>query len=221
MKLFSFALLFSLLIGRNLPFDQLIFFGLGPWDLVASFFGIILFAKGVSIKGLSKRVTYLTILFLIVGMVGIVANVRFGFALTDVFEVLRVLYGLVLIRVGAYCAHYLSETNIKNAIFFSGALVFYFAYTNPMNPDVLGFVQIWNPNVIGNMLIFHTLLLLIISKKKLDILTTMYCVILLFFAFFTYSKATWILIVLIIPYLVLNQSLKVKYGLLGLLFLVS
>lgn len=213
MKIFSLILLLALLIGRNLPFNQLILYGLGPWDFVAIIFGTFLFFIKYKIQGISREMIGLIFLFLVTGLVGIIANIRFGLRINDIFEILRILYCLLLIRIGAYFARKLTVNSIKLVLFLSGIIVFYIAYQNPMNDDVLGFVQIWNPNVLGNAIIFHALLIILLSNDSLDLVDSIYALVLLGASFFTYSKASWLLILVIMPYLIFRQKKKVKIGL--------
>lgn len=213
MKIFSLVLFLGLLIGRNLPFDEFILYGLGPWDFIAVIFGVfMLFANSRSL-GITSTMVGFIFLFLLSGLVGIFANIRFGFRLTDIFEVLRILYCLLLVRMGGYFGKILTIFSIKSIVFLSGIIIFIFAYQNPMNDDVLGFVQIWNPNVVGNALIFHVILIILLSDKTSHLSDFFYAVFLLAASFFTYSKASWLLILVIMPYLILTQTKTVKIGL--------
>ena len=213
MKIFSCLLFLGLLIGRNLPFNQVLFYGLGPWDLIAMGFGILLLFTKNKLVGVSKRIVSLSMLFIFTSFAGLLANMYVGSSINDIFEILRILYCLMLVRIGSIFAKYLTKKSIKLILFLSGIIVFLVAYNNPMNPDVLGFVQIWNPNVIGNVLVLHVLLILLISDSAPDVIDQFYAVILLIASFFTYSKATWLLILIIMLFLILRQSKKVKIGL--------
>jgi len=204
-RLGLFFLLTFLLIGRNLP-SGLIIFGLGPWDAVAIFISVNMLVKHNKMIGLSGGIIWPVIFFVFVSIIGIVANLRFGMRWNDILEAVRPFYGLSLVMIGSMIASKLNVTWIRHSLFISSCLVFFTAYLNPMNPDVLGFVQIWNPNVVGNMLIFHAILLLLIADNRINIITTIEVLIILFFAFFTYSKATWLMICLVVPGVFIRQN---------------
>ena len=159
-KLTLSCFLFLLLIGRNLPFDNLYIYGLGPWDL----FAICLFPF-LDYKKIPKKILSYIFVFLISATIGILLNIHFGYRFNDIFEILRILYCFELIALGIFFGKYLKHNTIVYTLFFSSVCVFTFAYLNPMNPDVLGFVQIWNPNVIGNYLIHCVILIIVLSEK--------------------------------------------------------
>ncbi len=206
-KLFIGVFLFFLLIGRNLPFEYIFFSGLGPWDL----FAICLFPF-LNYSVIPKKIIVCIGVFFIAAAIGILLNINIGSRYNDIFEILRLFYCIELIALGYLFAKYLNNNIIKDILFFSATVVFIFAYFNPLNPDVLGFVQIWNPNVVGNYLI-HCIILILVLDRELNKKTLLYCFLLLIFSFFTYSKATWLMIILISisVFIVVNRFQKLIF----------
>ena len=197
--------LFLLLIGRNLPFDNLYISGLGPWDL----FAMCLFPF-LDYKIIPKKTLIYLFVFLTSATIGVILNIHIAARVNDLFEILRLFYSLELIALGVLFGKYLKNNVIINVLFFSSLFVFVFAYLNPMNPDVLGFVQIWNPNVVGNYFI-HCVILILILSEKLNKIKIIFCISLLLFSFFTYSKASWIMIFLIFISIFINSNKSQKF----------
>lgn len=212
-KLVLACFLFFLLIGRNLPYENLYISGLGPWDL----FAICLFPF-LDYKIIPKKKLKYLFIFFVSAIIGLLLNAHIAARTNDLFEILRVIYSIELIALGFLFGKYLENNIIIYIIFFSSLTIFTFAYLNPMNSDVLGFVQIWNPNVIGNYL-GHCVVLILVLSEKLNYEKIILCTLLLFFSFFTYSKASWIIIFLISITIFIKVSNSKKFILLILLAL--
>jgi hypothetical protein len=67
------------------------------------------------------------------------------------------------------------------------------ALFNPMNPDVLGTPQIFNPNVIGNVLAVSIVMCSIVILYGRPVLGVLLAVLAAAIAFFTFSKGTWLM----------------------------
>ncbi|MDG1245039.1 MAG: O-antigen ligase family protein [Polaribacter sp.] len=204
-KLILGCFLFLLLIGRNLPFENLYISGLGPWDL----FAMCLFPF-LDYKIIPKKILIYLFVFFMSATIGMLFSIHIGIRINDIFEILRLFYSFELIALGVLFGKYLNNNNIIDVLFFSSACVFVFAYLNPMNPDVLGFVQIWNPNVIGNYFT-HCIILILVLSEKLNKKIIIFCLLLSVFSFFTYSKASWILIFLIFISIFININKFQKF----------
>ncbi|MDB4763573.1 O-antigen ligase family protein, partial [Akkermansiaceae bacterium] len=153
-------------------------------------------------------------------IIGLVINAPLGLRLTDIFQILRLFYMVELIALGYLLGRYFNKNDIIKILFISASLIFVLAYINPMNEDVLGFVQIWNPNVVGNHLA-HCVILILALSGKIDKRTIILCLLLLSFSFFTYSKASWLLICFssLAIFIKIQRFHKVIF-LLGLIFLI-
>lgn len=198
LKLILGCFLFLLLIGRNLPFDNLYISGLGPWDLLA----ICLFPF-LDYKIIPKKILIYLFVFFLCATIGVFLSLHIAVRINDLFEILRLFYSFELIALGYLFGKYLNNNIIINVLFLSSLCVFVFAYLNPMNPDVLGFVQIWNPNVVGNYII-HCVILILVLSEKLNKKIIIFCLSLLLFSFFTYSKASWIMIFILFISIFIN-----------------
>jgi hypothetical protein len=85
------------------------------------------------------------------------------------------------------------------------------AFLNPMNPDVLGTRQIYNPNVIGNVLAVSVIFSSFVILNGYPVIGCLLAICASVIAFFTFSKGTWLMVIfaLISCGLALN-SLEVK-----------
>jgi hypothetical protein len=157
-KLFVVVLFFLLGIGRNLPYNNLFFFGLGIADfLVFSFFFLYLILNKAYFHLLLSQnngIIKLMLAFLIWNLFSVIINLPFfGANFLDILESLRILYMIILILTTFFFT--IKYKTLPGLSFVSGvAFSGFIAYLNPMNPDVLGIVQVFNPNVIGNILSF-------------------------------------------------------------------
>lgn len=218
-KYLIFILMFLIGIGRNLPYKNLYIFGLGIADLLLVLYFIISLIHDKALWNLIIRNNYplvkIMIIFLLWNLLSTVINIPiWGVQLNDIFECLRILYLIVItLSITKLSYHYGTIVGISFVIgvAFSG----FIAYLNPMNPDVLGTVQIFNPNVIGNILSFACIFLVILlylgANKFISILLFGICFII---AIFTYSKATWLMLFISFFGLTLyfkNKYLKLKY----------
>lgn len=200
-KIFIAVLFFLLGIGRNLPYEDLFVFGLGLADLLLTLFFITSFVykntKWQLLVNQNNGLIYLMFFFLIWNLLSTIINAPFfGIHLLDFFECLRIIYLIVILLATIFLT--LKFKTIPGISFVSGvAFSGFIAYLNPMNPDVLGIVQIFNPNVIGNILSFSCLFLVLLmylgANKCLSITLYTICFSL---AIFTYSKATWLMLII-------------------------
>ena len=200
-KIFIAVLFFLLGIGRNLPYEDLFVFGLGLADLLLILFFIISFVyentKWQSLVSQNKGLFYLMFFFLIWNLFSTTINAPFfGIHVLDIFECLRIIYLIVILLATIFLTvkyKIIPGISFVSGVAFSG----FIAYLNPMNPDVLGIVQIFNPNVIGNILSFSCLFLVLLmylgANKLLSISLFTICFSL---AIFTYSKATWVMLII-------------------------
>jgi hypothetical protein len=200
-KIFIAVLFFLLGIGRNLPYEYLFVFGLGLADLLLILFLITSFAyenkKWQLLVNQNNRVFYLMVFFLIWNLFSTIINAPFfGIHVLDIFECLRIIYLIVILLATIFLTvkyKIIPGISFVSGVAFSG----FIAYFNPMNPDVLGIVQIFNPNVIGNILsiscLFLVLLMYLGANKFLSLSLFTICFSL---AIFTYSKATWLMLII-------------------------
>ena len=200
-KLFISVLFFLLGIGRNLPYEDLFVFGLGMADFMLFLFFIVSFAnensKWQSILSQNNYLLYAMTLFLVWNLFSTTMSIPFfGINVLDIFECLRIVYLMIILFSTIFLTvkyKIIPGISFVSGVAFSG----YIAYLNPMNPDVLGIVQIFNPNVIGNVLsvscLFIVLLIYLGANKILSLILFSIC---FSFAIFTYSKATWLMLII-------------------------
>jgi hypothetical protein len=159
----------------------------------------------------------------------------YGSKVRDVFEIFKYFYQGLLMIITCFCTRRAGAMPTLGFVFgvlISGVI----AYENPMNPDVLlGARQIFNPNVIGNVLAVSIALcsVLIIRGHALKgaILGACGAVI----SFFTFSKGTWLMTILAIcgcglalgtlrqrrPNMLSKPVKYIAYAVLGALLLVA
>ncbi|MEO6023949.1 MAG: O-antigen ligase family protein [Burkholderiales bacterium] len=199
MKHIVFLAYFLLGIGRNLPYQKIYFFGLGIADCIFCVLTFLLLTNQKAREGLIREarglripieatvgLSFLAILSMAFNLSIYGANVR------DVFEVLRYFYLIVIMIV---TAHFCRVTPIAPVLgFIVGVLISgTVAILNPMNPDVLGTPQIFNPNVIGNCLAVAIAFCSFVIIQGYPAMGGIFAVAAAVFAFFTFSKGTWLM----------------------------
>lgn len=205
-------------IGQNLPaeYEQFYFAGIGPGDML--FLMFLLFSAvypPLRARLFQSIIRLRSYLYLVVAFVGFTLLSSFvnifiwGFEERDLVEIFRPLYYFLMV---AYIATYTDRNGptwivlaFLTGILFSGII----AYLNPSQNDVLGFLVLWNPNVVGNILAIGIVLasLLILSGRFIPALFFISAFVIL--AVFTYSKGTWLMSLLgLIACLVAALSLK-------------
>ena len=189
-------LVFVLLgIGRNLPFTDLYFFGLGVADLLFS----ILAASLLLGPSLNREIrvlrtpTIATTLISVIAFISMALNAPvYGAELKDVFEILKYLYLVAVMVVSSY---YTRRMGLVPALgFVVGVIVSgIVAFLNPMNPDILGTLQIYNPNVIGNVLSVSIVFCSFAILGGYPVIGGFLAICAASIAFFTFSKGAWLM----------------------------
>ncbi len=189
-------------IGQNLPFEQLYVHGINPGDFI--FLGLL----SVQLTHPESRVEFITeaerlwSLFLLIAVfvtltaISSAVNVHtWGLYGNDIVEMLRPLYYfLLVVFVSVNTRRYGISLVVA---FLSGILVSgIVAYLMPSNPDMLGFVVLWNPNVVGNMLAFGALLASLLIFEGRIAAASLFLFAFLLLSVFTYSKGTWLMVIL-------------------------
>ncbi len=226
MKLFIFLVFVLLGIGRNLPIQSLYYFGLGAADLMFFLLCYVLLLRHKTRLAIQREINVLripikaAIYMSALAMVSMAFNAPIhGVEGRDFFEILKYLYLVTVMVVTSHCTR---TTGVVPTVgFVVGVIVSgVVAFINPMNPDVLGTPQIFNPNVIGNVLsvsiVFCSFVILVGYPMRGVLLAV--CAAAL--SFFTFSKGTWLMatFALITCYLALksldrgNSSLTHKSG---------
>lgn len=221
MKLAIFVVFLFLGIGRNLPNELLYVAGIGLPDLLLIFlmFGLLLSHQGL--VEFRQEVWLLRNIFVAVSLLGVFAILSLAFnafiyqvETRDIFEILKYYYQLI-VMLAAF--HYTRKTGPFPAVgFVVGALITgVVALLNPMNPDVLGVPQIFNPNVIGNVLAISIVMCSIVILHGRPVLGVLLAVPAAVIGFFTFSKGTWLMcaLALMACYLALSalQGSKVAW----------
>lgn len=208
-KIFLIILSFGLFVGRNIPYNNMLYFGLGVWDFI-----VIISLTPIILKHSFRDKTIIVSIsgLFISLLIGTTLNSFNSILLNDFLEILRLLYSITLVGLGIYMRKYINPKMLANILFSVSVFIFILAYINPMNPDVLGFVQIWNPNVIGQSILHNAIIIYILNYKDRNPIRLLQVIILAGFAIFTYSKASWILAIAIL--------ITVFYGLKGSMKLI-
>lgn len=189
-------LVFVLLgIGRNLPFADLYFFGLGVADAL---FSILAFSLLLS-PNLTREIRSLqtpiisTTLISILALLSMAVNVPvYGAELKDVFEIFKYMYLVVVMVVTSYWTRRMGPVPALG--FVAGAIISgIVAFLNPMNPDILGTLQIYNPNVIGNVLSVAIVFCSFAILSGYPVVGGILAIFSASIAFFTFSKGAWLM----------------------------
>ena len=198
-KLIVFVVFLFLGIGRNLPNEMLYLAGVGLPDLLLI---LLMFWQLLSRQGrveFKHEVRLLQNIFVAVSLLGVFAMMSLAFnafiyriEASDIFEIFKYYYQLI-VMVAAF--HYTRTTGPLPAVgFVVGALITgVVALLNPMNPDVLGVPQIFNPNVIGNVLAVSIVMCSLVILHCRPVLGVLLAVPAAVIGFFTFSKGTWLM----------------------------
>ena len=189
-------------IGQNLPFDEIYVQGIGAGDFL--FLGLLALLMGhpptrdslLAQAGRQRELAMLMLVFVMLTLASSAANVpTWGIAGADLVEALRPLYYFTL---SVFVAYSVGRFGLSVVVaFITGILISgLIAYLLPSNTDVTGFVMLWNPNVIGNMLAFGVLLVSLLLFEGRLMAATFLLLPLLVLAVFTYSKGTWLMTLL-------------------------
>lgn len=196
-----FLLFFFLGIGRNLPSNNLYFFGLGVADLsvlLVAIFNILDEKKRSQLKYefslLRTPILLMSLLSFFALLSMSVNSFRYGAQWRDFFEIAKYFYLLFIMVFTSHLSHQygvLPAAGFSVGIIVSGVV----AILNPMNPDVWGAPQMHNPNVIGNVLAVAVFISSLIVLKKSQIVGSIIAVFAATLGFFTFSKGTWLMVV--------------------------
>lgn len=195
-SIFAIYLLFGM--GRNLPEEAMYYKGVGLVDTAFIFIIAMILSSAARVKLLLEiqRVRYLALAILIIvffATSSLFFNMFiYGVEIKDLFEIARYVYSFFVLtftifavkRYGAYIM-----IGFPIGIIITGVV----AIMNPMNPDVLGTPQIFNPNVIGNALAVSVFFSSILILSRHIVKGTVLGIISAGIAFYTFSKGTWIM----------------------------
>ncbi len=202
MKLIVFVVFLFLGIGRNLPNEMFYVAGIGLPDLLLILLMFWLLLGHQARVELEQEVLLLRNIIWAVSLLGVFAMISLAFnafvyqaEARDIFEVFKYYYQLIVMLAAFHCTR---TTGPLPAVgFVVGALITgVAALLNPMNPDVLGVPQIFNPNVIGNVLAISIVMCSIIILHGRPVLGAFLAVPAAVIGFFTFSKGTWLMCML-------------------------
>jgi hypothetical protein len=116
----------------------------------------------------------------------------YGVDIKDFFEIFRILYNVVVMVMTGF---YIKRLGVMPAFGFVIGVILsgIVAYMNPMNPDVLGTPQIFNPNVIGNVLAVAVVFCSFGIINGYPIVGGALALVAAMISFFTFSKGTWLM----------------------------
>lgn len=224
---FAIAVVFFLIgIGRNLPFTELYFFGLSLGDVALVMSSLLILVNPNSRSRFVEVARQLWVPILLVMLLAfwaflsyVLNSFFFGTEIKDFFEILKYLYSALIMVISFYWTEKLGAWPIlwfSTGVVVSGVV----AFLNPMNPDVLGTIQIFNPNVIGNVLAVAIGLCALGVSLGSAAFATAIAAVAAILGFFTFSKGTWLMLlfsliamlVALLSSLIKPRGLIVKLG---------
>lgn len=184
-------------LGRNTPGEWSYYLGIGFVDvlMVLIFVFAVKFDRDKLCDIISKAKPIwmpIGIMLIFAGSSAVINIMTFGISFNDVFEVFKILFLMIFMLVTTYL--YLKAREFIIFGFLLGVILSgIIALLNPMNPDVLGTPQMFNPNVIGNVLASSIVISsIIILNGRLNVgLLIALCLMIL--SVFTFSKGTWLM----------------------------
>ena len=209
--LVAFIFAFVVAVGRNLPYPALYPFGIAPAEILCLILLAALTCKmTIRIDAKALRLFLLVFSLSVVCLVSMLFNeMRYGVNIKEVFEVFRY---LLLATVPIIITNFF---HCKQAFLIEGYIVgllvsVFVAYLKPMNPDILGVLQIHNPNVIGYVLVYGAWLPLVSYFLWRGNRNLIYLPLMLSISILTFSKGAWLVVAFILfacLFLLFNSSL--------------
>jgi O-Antigen ligase len=186
-------------IGRNLPNEMYYAAGVGLPDLLLIILMCCLFLERFSRVEFKREVLVTQNIIVAVSLLGVFAMVSLAFnafiykaETRDIFEIFKYYYQIIVMLAALHCTRTTGSLPAFGFVF--GALITgVVALLNPMNPDVLGVPQIFNPNVIGNVLAISIVMCSTIILQGRPVLGVVLAVPAAVIGFFTFSKGTWLM----------------------------
>lgn len=186
-------------IGRNLPNEMYYAAGVGLPDLLLIILMCCLFLERFSRMEFKREVLVTQNIIAAVSLLGVFAMVSLAFnafiykaETRDIFEIFKYYYQIIVMLAALHCTRTTGSLPAFGFVF--GALITgVVALLNPMNPDVLGVPQIFNPNVIGNVLAISIVMCSTIILQGRPVLGVVLAVPAAIIGFFTFSKGTWLM----------------------------
>lgn len=199
MKWLVFSAYFLLGVGRNLPYEGIYYYGLGIADVAFLFLLVLVLTSHyarrdwVSVALAARFPLSAVALMALFAFVSLVFNsFLYGVRGKDAFEIMKYGYlACIFVTTMFFCRRTVAAVVSG---FVAGVLVSaVVAILNPMNPDVLGTPQMFNPNVIGNALAAAVAMcsfLILAGRPLLGGALASGAAIL---SFFTFSKGAWLM----------------------------
>jgi hypothetical protein len=186
-------------MGRNLPNEMFYLGGLGLPDLLLAMLIFWSLRKHQERVQIWREVFFMRNIITAVSLMGVFAMISMAFnaaiyqaKINDIFEIFRYYYQIVIVLTTFHFSR--TDGTLPAVGFVVGALISgVVAALNPMNPDVLGVPQIFNPNVIGNVLSVSILICSVVILCGSPVLGVVLAISAAFVAFFTFSKGTWLM----------------------------
>lgn len=173
--------------------------GVGLPDLLLIILMCCLFLERFSRIEFKREVLVTRNIIVAVSLLGVFAMISLAFnafiykaEIRDIFEIFKYYYQIIVMLVALHCTR--TTRTLPAFGFVFGALITgVVALLNPMNPDVLGVPQIFNPNVIGNVLAISIVMCSTIILQGRPVLGVVLAVPAAVIGFFTFSKGTWLM----------------------------
>ena len=214
MKIMLMFLFFLFGVGRNLPGEILHLYGVGLVDCLFICLLIVALISAKTRAGFFQEIKSLKSLHVAVATIIIFALLSlifnmfiFGAKISDVFEIFRYYFSFIIL---AYTVFSIKRYGVSIIIGFPVGVILtgIVAIINPMNPDVLGIPQIFNPNVIGNALAVSVLFSSVLILAGYATIGSAIAVLSSCIAFFTFSKGAWLMCTLALVACVLALKLS-------------
>ena len=199
-KIFIFIYFVLLGIGRNTPDQMFVYSGVGLIDIFTLIAFIYILQKrdhSVLIAKYRYELIAFTFFFVFASFSAFVNTFKYTLLLSDLFELFR--YILIPVYLIVISIFFIRERNLTLLGFFLGvAYTGLIAYLNPRNLDILGTVQLFNPNVIGTIMVVSAAMATVFLKNSSIILKSFLIATLLFLSFYTFSKSSWLIAILVL-----------------------
>ena len=199
MRLLVFSAYFLLGVGRNLPYEGIYFYGLGLADVAFLSLLMLVLTSHYSRRDWIDEVLAARFPLAAVALMALFAFVSlvfnsflYGVRGKDAFEIMKYGYlACIFVTTIFFCRRTVSAvvSGFVSGVMASAIV----AILNPMNPDVLGTPQMFNPNVIGNALAAAVAMCSFLILSGRPLLGGALAAGAAILSFFTFSKGAWLM----------------------------
>lgn len=191
-------------IGQSLPYENWYIHGISIGDGIFLLYLSFALATGGHLEGVLQSIlriraySFLTVVFMILSLLSATINAYYwDIYFKDVIESLRILYYLIIVGFVSVWVERYGPSHFLIAflfgILFSGFVNYYYVSSQEW-ATIYGFVVLYKPNIIGNLVGIGILMVSFLVYQGRYAISALLFLSFLFLSVFTYSKGTWLMV---------------------------